>query len=274
MIYDVENNLESFNNYLFQEFNIDFRNYAGSSYARRIERFIRLEGLSSTAHLEEYLSMNPELVSYFINEVTVNTTEMFRDPDFWNSIRNTVIPKIASHDSFRIWHAGCSSGQEPFSMVILLKEMGLLDKVKIVATDLNGEILQNASKGIISGKEMELNKMNYRKSGGKDDLDKYFLPYDRDFKLNPELIEQIKFSKHDLVQNNIFSKFDLILCRNVLIYFNKDLQNTIFDKFSESLFKAGFLAIGRKETMLYSPAMVKFKEYDSEEKIYQLKSRE
>jgi chemotaxis protein methyltransferase CheR len=265
-----ETAINHLNKILLEKYTVDFSKYALSSYVRRVERYLSLQNLKSIEDLIIAFDKDNTLVADYIEEITVNTTEMFRDPEFWLVIRNEILPKIAQNDSIRIWHAGCSSGQEVFSMLILLTELGLSHRAKIVATDLSNEILKKAKAGAISKKEWLINQDNYTKSGGTRVFENYFNVKEKEHLFNSELLKNINFKKHNLVVDNAFSKFDLILCRNVMIYFNKELQDNVYQTFAGSLFKDAYLAIGMKETMNYSPAFKLFKEVRGDVRIYQL----
>jgi chemotaxis protein methyltransferase CheR len=194
---------------------------------------------------------------------------MFRDPSFWRELRDHIIPNILlNHNTINIWHAGCSSGEEVFSMAILLKEMGIHDKAKIIATDIDKVILQKAKSGIYPLKNMELNEKNYIRFQGTSSLYKYFKDENGRAIMDKSLVENVSFREHDLVQGIVFNKFDLILCRNVMIYFNQTLQNQVLKKHHESLFKYGYLIIGSKESLIWCEIANKFIVVNNEEKIY------
>lgn len=254
-----------------EKYHIDLINYAPASLERRIERFLSLHHFDSLNSLTTKIVNDSAFYDLFIKEITVNTTEMFRDASCWYQIRSEIIPVLREMPSARIWHAGCSSGEEVFSMAILLKEEGVYDKVKIVASDLNRDIIEIAKKGNYSIKSYELNEDNYKKAGGKKSLSDYIKMEDRNYTINSNLLENVKFLKHDLSKGEVFSKFDLILCRNVLIYFNKQLQEQVFTLFKNSLFKRGSLIIGKKESMNYYSEVNRFIEVSPVEKIYRLK---
>jgi chemotaxis protein methyltransferase CheR len=204
------------------------------------------------------LSDSPVFINEFLDELTVNVTEMFRDPSFWRIMREEILPAIMlNHKQFKIWHAGCSSGEEVLSMSIMLKEMGVLQDVTVIATDLDVNILEKAKSGMYPIKNMELNEKNYIRFQGTRNFKDY---YHED---NGNAV----FNK-DLVMGDIFNKFDLILCRNVMIYFNQTLQNEVLKKFHESLFKYGYLAIGSKESLIWCDYANRFIVVNNEEKIY------
>lgn len=255
---------------LLLKYKVDLSNYASASLERRLERFLSLHYFESIEKLTEKLLSDNLFFDLFIKEITVNTTEMFRDASSWKVIREQIIPLLKDLPTIRIWHAGCSSGEEVYSMAILLKEEGVLDKAKIIASDLNKEIIESAKKGCYSRKTTELNEENYLQSGGNKKFSDYYVPNDTCYLMDQNLISNVRFMKHDLSSGNEFSKFDIILCRNVMIYFNKDLQEKVFSLFQNSLFKRGFVIIGKKESMTYYSNSRMFSEVNSTEKIYRL----
>ena len=248
-------------------YDYDFTNYALSSFKRRVIRILELNRIgvdTLVTKLEE-----PSYMEYFLNEITVNVTEMFRDPSFWRALRDDIIPSILmNHDKIRIWHAGCSSGEEVLSMAILIREMDILSKVSMIATDLDTNILERARTAAYPLKNMNLNEKNYIRFQGKGKLADYYEEKDGKAVMNPELLENISFRKHDLVKGTVFNKFDLVLCRNVMIYFNQELQNQVLKKFHESMFKYGYLAIGSKESLIWCEIANKFIVVNNEEKVY------
>lgn len=250
-------------------YDYDFTNYAMSSFKRRINRILDLFKIATVDSLIKKISDDPVFFEEFIVEITVNVTEMFRDPSFWRILRDDIIPAIMlNHDKIRVWHAGCSSGEEVFSMAILLKEMGVLDNVQLIATDLDKEILKKAKSGRYSIKNMELNAKNYIRFQGTSSLKNYYSENKGTAVMDPELAENVSFREHDLVQGEVFNKFDLVLCRNVMIYFNQTLQNEVLKKFHESLFKFGYLIIGSKESLIWCDIANKFIVVNNEEKVY------
>jgi chemotaxis protein methyltransferase CheR len=252
-----------------EKYTYDFSNYAMSSFKRRIQRILELYKLASVDALIKKLSDEPRFVKEFVSEVTVNVTEMFRDPSFWRELRDHILPNIMlNHSNISIWHAGCSSGEEVFSMAIVLKEMGILDKTKIVATDIDLDILQKARSGVYSMKNMELNQKNYLRFQGTTNLEKYYKEENGKAIMDKSLVENVSFREHNLVASAAFSKFDLILCRNVMIYFNQTLQNNVLKMFHESLFKYGYLIVGSKESLIWCEIANKFIVANNEEKIY------
>lgn len=219
--------------------------------------------------LVKRLNEQPSFIHDFLDELTVNVTEMFRDPSFWRVMREEIIPSILlNHKQFKIWHAGCSSGEEVLSMTILLKEMGILQDVTIIATDLDVNILERAKLATYPVKNMELNEKNYIRFQGSSSFSKYYKADNGNAVFDKELMMNVNFRRHDLVLGEVFNKFDLILCRNVMIYFNQNLQNDVLKKFHESLFKYGYLAIGSKESLIWCDYANRFIVVNNEEKIY------
>ncbi len=250
-------------------YGMDFGDYAMSSFRRRVSRIIELERLGGVEVLIRKLETTPAYFHTFVSEITVNVTEMFRDPSFWRVLRDEVIPSVLlNQDKINIWHAGCSSGEEVFSMAILLEEMGLLDRARIFATDLDREIIQRARSGQYSLKNMELNSKNYLRFQGARTLEDYYTVRNQTAVLRPDLLRTVMFREHDLVAGEAFSKFELILCRNVMIYFNQQLQNQVLKLFHGSLHKFGYLAIGSKESLIWCDYANRFLAVNNEEKIY------
>jgi chemotaxis protein methyltransferase CheR len=253
---------------IYQKHGYDFRNYAMSSFKRRVTRMLELKNLNVDGLLKK-ISDQPGFINEFLDELTVNVTEMFRDPGFWRVLRDEVIPNILlNHKQFKIWHAGCSSGEEVLSMTILLSEMGILDDVSIFATDLDATIIDKAKSMSIPIKNMELNEKNYIRYEGPKNLKTYYREENGKAVFTRDLFRNVTFRRHDLVVGEIFNKFDLILCRNVMIYFNQALQNEVLKKFHESLFKYGYLAIGSKESLIWCEVVNRFIVVNNEEKVY------
>lgn len=252
-----------------EKYDYDFTNYAMSSFRRRIQRVVELYEFNSVETLIKRIKEEPKFFEEFISEITVNVTEMFRDPSFWRELRDHIIPNILlNHQSISIWHAGCSSGEEVFSMAILLKEMGILEKSKIIATDMDKSILEKAKAGQYALKNMELNEKNYIRYQGTKTLSNYFKEDNGKAFMDKSLVKHVSFREHDLVNGVVFNKFDLVLCRNVMIYFNQTLQNVVLKKLHESMFRYGYLAIGSKESLIWCEIANKFIVVNNEEKVY------
>ncbi len=269
MIQEIEiADLKKITELIYTRHGYDFRNYAISSLKRRIIRILEISGLTADT-LQKKLVEQPAFIDTFLDELTVNVTEMFRDPGFWRILRENIIPGILlNNKQFKIWHAGCSSGEEVISMNILLSEMGLIDHVTIIATDIDQSILERARTASYPLKSMELNEKNYIRFQGKKTLKDYYREENGKAVFHKELLRNVSFRKHDLVVGEPFNKFDLILCRNVMIYFNQTLQNEVLKKFHGSLFKFGYLAIGSKESLIWCEYANRFIVVNQEEKVY------
>ncbi|MGF1635463.1 MAG: CheR family methyltransferase [Cyclobacteriaceae bacterium] len=251
------------------KYGYDFTNYAISSFKRRVSRILELYKFQSLDTLIARISDDKVFFDDFLSEVTVNVTEMFRDPPFWRELRDKVLPNILlNHNKISIWHAGCSSGEEVYSMAIMLKEMGILDNCKIIATDIDHVILEKAKEGVYPAKNMELNEKNYVRFQGNTQLSDYFEVKNGKAYMDKSLVKDVSYRKHDLVNGIVFNKFDLVLCRNVMIYFNQTLQNEVLKKLHESIFKYGYLAIGSKESLIWCEIANRFIVVNNEEKVY------
>ncbi|MCC5929501.1 MAG: protein-glutamate O-methyltransferase CheR [Cyclobacteriaceae bacterium] len=251
------------------KYGYDFTNYAMSSFKRRVSRVLELYKFPNIETLITRISDDKAFFEDFVTEITVNVTEMFRDPPFWRELRDKILPNIMlNHNKITIWHAGCSSGEEVYSMAIMLKEMGILDNCRIIATDIDHEILEKAKEGIYPAKNMELNEKNYFRYRSSGQLADYYEVKNGKAYMDRSLVKDVSYRKHDLVNGIVFNKFDIVLCRNVMIYFNQTLQNEVLKKLHESIFKYGYLAIGSKESLIWCEIANRFIVVNNEEKIY------
>lgn len=246
----------------------DFTDYARASMMRRITRLCILDKFEHLTDLRSRLFTDPHYLLRFVTEITVNVTEMFRDPQLYKVIREQVLPILATHPLIRIWHAGCATGEEVFSLAILLKEAGLLHKSLLYATDINPVVLDRVKSGIYSIHNMREYSENYRLAGGVQDFSKYYTAQYDLVKFDHSLSKNIIVSTHNLVSDSSFNSFQLIFCRNVLIYFNAELQNRALQVFDQSLETLGFLALGSKETLRFSPIHPKYKIVDDKNKVW------
>jgi chemotaxis protein methyltransferase CheR len=246
----------------------DFTGYARASLKRRIEGFLTKGKYTSFASMQERLLKDYSHFMYFIEEITVNVTEMFRDTSFYKTLREKTLPVLATYPFIRIWHAGCSTGEEVYSMAILLKEANLLHKSILYATDLNQAVLEKAKTGIFPMSNMQQNSENYIKAGGKGEFSTYYHANYQNAKFDSSLADRMIFSTHNLAADSSFNEFQLILCRNVLIYFNRDLQSKVLQLFDRSLESLGFLALGSKESLRFSTVASHYKQVDNKEKIW------
>ena len=262
MIDDRE--LEVLINDVFEYHGFDFSGYSRASLKRRVDRVYQMDGFTHFGDLLAKVRTDTDYVKRLVEEITVNVTEMFRDPHFYKTLRNEVLPILATKPFIRLWHAGCSTGEEVFSMAIMLQEANLLHKSLIYATDINPIVLDMAKKGVFPLRMMKQYSENYMASGGTEDFSDYYTANYGLAKFGGELQEKMVFSQHNLVSDHSFNEFDLILCRNVMIYFDKDLQERALVLFDESLAKLGYLALGTKETIKFSPLQKKFRQLNKE----------
>jgi len=251
-------------NDLYETHGYDFNDYSRASLKRRINRLFILDKYPSFAEFRYKVKFDTSYLKRFVEEITVNVTEMFRDPAFYKTLRTEILPLLATYPLIRIWHAGCSTGEEVYSMAILLKEANLLHKSLLYATDINPEVLQKGMEGIFPLAQMKQYSENYILSGGVKDFSGYYSAKYNRAKFDEELRKRVIFSTHNLVSDRSFNEFQLILCRNVLIYFEKDLQDKVFILFDQSLEKLGFLALGSKETLRFSAIAHKYKQHPKE----------
>lgn len=256
-----------------EAYGYDFRGYAVASLKRRILRFANIAGVS-IFDLKYHLVNDKSFFFWMLGSLTVNVTEMFRDPLFYADLKELVLPALATYPLIKIWHAGCSSGEEAFSMAIMLHEAGILDRCKIYATDMNMANIEQATSGIIPMARMKEYTANYLRAGGIHDFSNYYTArYDHAI-ISKELRSHILFSQHNLVTDYVFNEFQLICCRNVLIYFNKKLQNQVINLFHSSLSPLGYLALGTKESLIFTDLVDNFEVISSKSKIYRRKVNE
>jgi len=246
----------------------DFTEYAEASVIRRIRAFMESNKIISLKDLGKMVLKDEADFERFIQEITVNVTEMFRDPNFYKSLRKNVVNRLATYPFIKVWIAGCSTGEEVYSMAILFREEGLLERTVIYATDINQEALQKAREGISSINNMKSYTENYLKAGGKNSFSDYYKAKYNSVLWDKTLRQNIVFSVHNLAMDKSFNEFQLILCRNVLIYFNQSLQSKVITLFYESLCPFGFLCLGNKESLLFADKRSCFEDIDKKERIF------
>jgi chemotaxis protein methyltransferase CheR len=246
----------------------DFADYSRASMQRRVKKFMADAGFKTLYDLKFHLVNDKTVFEYFLQRITVNVTEMFRDPEFYKAIRQKVLPVLESYPIIKIWHAGCSSGEEVFSMAILLQEAGLLSRCRIYATDINPANIEKSKKGILPLEVMKDYVSNYIKAGGQNDFASYYTAKYDNAIIRKDLRQNIVFSQHNLVTDQVFNEFQLICCRNVMIYFNRQLQNKVIHLFHDSLSTFGFLALGIKESLAFTDIKNRFEIISMHEKIF------
>ncbi len=246
----------------------DFTDYAEASVKRRVLHFMNSKKIEALTDLGKMIFADEKLFEELVQTMSVTVTEMFRDPIFYKSLRENVMKRLATYPFIKIWIAGCATGEEIYSIAILLKEEGLLNRSVIYATDINQKSLQIAKEGVYAVENMKSHIANYQKSGGIESFSEYYKSKYNSVMFDKSLKQNIVFSPHNLAVDKSFNEFQLIICRNVLIYFNQQLQNKVINLFHESLCPFGFLGLGSKESLLFSDKRKEFEEIDKREKIF------
>lgn len=254
---------------LYLKYHYDFRNYSPASMKRRLQQARDHFGCTSFSELQHKALHQPGVIGSLLPFLTIQVSDMFRDPSYFRSLRENVIPHLRTYPSLKVWIAGCSAGEELYSMAILFREEGLENRTIFYATDISSEALEAARAGVYGLDRIALFTENHRRSGGKSSLSDYYTTGYGRAKFDPSLRERAVFSDHSLVSDAVFAETQLISCRNVLIYFNRDLQDRAVGLFNESLVRKGFLGIGSKESLRFSAHAGSFLEFDREERIYQ-----
>jgi chemotaxis protein methyltransferase CheR len=260
--------LKSFLDSIKFMYGYDFTEYAEASVKRRIINFMNIHKVFSLQDLSKMLLKDESMFETFIQELSVTVTEMFRDPSFYKSLRENVMSRLATYPVIKIWIAGCATGEEVYSIAILLKEEGLLERSIIYATDINQKSILIAKDGLYTVDNMKAYTNNYNASGGKSSLSDYYISKYNSVLFDKNLRQNIVFSPHNLTADKSFNEFQLVVCRNVLIYFNQQLQNRVINLFHESLCPFGFLALGNKESLLFTDKKASFEDIDKKERIF------
>ena len=253
---------------LARRFGYDFRNYARASLTRRIRHAARNEGLTSISALQERLLHDEAATLRFVEALSVHTTGMFRDPDVYRSLRAQVIPLLKTYPFVRIWHAGCSTGEEVYSLAILLHEAGIYARCRIYATDISDAVLKRAQEGIFPLRNMRDYTLAYQRAGGEQDFSSYYVADHTSAIFRQGLRRQLVFSQHSLVCDAAFNEFHLIVCRNVLLYFDQTLRERAHGLFYNSLVNFGMLALGKKESLRYTSHEGLYQELSPSLRIY------
>ena len=246
----------------------DFTEYAEASVIRRVTNFMAMKKVDAIETLGKMILQDEKLFEEFVQQISVTVTEMFRDPLFYKSLRENVMHRLATYPFIKIWVAGCATGEEVYSIAILLKEEGLLNRSVIYATDINQKSLQIAKEGVYALANMKSHTANYQKSGGQKSFSEYYKAKYNSVLFDKSLKQNIVFAPHNLAVDKSFNEFQLIICRNVLIYFNQQLQDKVIHLFYDSLCTLGFLGLGNKESLLFYENRKSFGEVDRKEKIF------
>ncbi len=248
----------------------DFSGYSFDMLTRRILDTLSKCECTRVADMIPKILSDPEFFSVLVYNISIPVTEMFRDPSFYNCLRHQVLPVLKTCSHIKVWHAGCASGEEVYSMAILLKEEGLYDKCQIYATDINDIALKKARDGVYRASDMAQYTQNYQRAGGTATFsDYYHAKYDW-AKIDASLKKNVTFANHNLVTEGVFGEMNLILCRNVFIYFNRELQDEVLNLFIESLCHDGILCLGRSESLRFSNVEEAFEDISTDEKIFQI----
>lgn len=254
---------------LYHRYHYDFRSYAMSSIRRRLRQAREQLGFATISALQEAALHDPAMLPHLLGFLTVQVSEMFRDPGYFRAIREKVVPHLRTYPSLKVWIAGCSSGEELYSFVILFREEGLEERTIFYATDINPDALALAEAGVYDLDRVRLFTENHRLSGGRTSLSDYYQTGYNRCLLDKGLRRNVVFSDHSLVTDQVFGEMQLVSCRNVMIYFDRDLQDRAIGLFKESLPRHGFLGLGAKETLRFSAHAGAFRDFVREEKIYQ-----
>lgn len=253
---------------VFRHYGFDFRSYAYASLKRRFWKRIQAEGLQTVSALQDRVLHDPAMMEKLLLDLSINVTAMFRDPSFYLAFRREVVPLLRTYPFVRIWHAGCSTGEEVYSMAILLEEEGLLDRARIYATDINEVVLQRARDGIFPLDRMQEYTQNYLNAGGKRSFSEYYTAMYEGARFAPTLLQNVVFAQHNLVTDRSFAEFNVILCRNVMIYFDRALQARVHELFRASLVLFGVLGLGSKETLRLSGVEEAYEPINARERLF------
>lgn len=269
----VTDDINYLTSYIDRHYGYDFSKYSISSFKRRLNRIMNKFGFVTIEHLIEHFQQDKTFIRVFLHEITVHVSEMFRDPEFWAYSRENCLNTLftqSKKNKINFWLAGCAGGEEVFSLAILLKEKGWYERAHIIATDIDELIFENARSGKIPLKQLQtIYHNNYIKAGGSKQLSDYYTIQNNTAVMDLSLLENVTFQKHDLVKEKPLNSFDVVFCRNVMIYFTPQLQNQVYHLLTESLSRTGILAIGSKESMIWTDLTKHFEIINKAEKIFQ-----
>jgi len=253
---------------VFRLFGYDFRQYSPTSVKRRLKEMVAVDHLDSISSLQERVFRDPDMLNRLVSSMSIQASHLFRDPKFFLAFRRKAVPLLRTYPLIRIWHAGCANGEEVYSMAILLKEEDLLNKSLLYATDINVEALQIALHGAYSTQHIEACERNYKEAGGRASLASYFEREGRKSRITKDLRDHIVFTRHNLVTDGSFNEFNVILCRNVLLYFTQELRNRVHALLHGSLMRFGLLALGAQETIRFTTFEKQYRPLDEENNLY------
>jgi chemotaxis protein methyltransferase CheR len=253
---------------IFRQYGFDFREYAPASLRRRVWRRAHAEGLSTISALQDRLLHDPASMERLLLDLSINVTAMFRNPGFYTAFRRKVVPMLRTYPFTRIWIAGCSTGEEVYSLAILLQEEDLYDRTRVYATDINEAVLERARGGVFPLDKMREYTQNYINAGGSRAFSEYYLAKYDGAQFQRTLVDNVVFAQHNLVSDRSFNEFNVIVCRNVMIYFDRRLQERVHRLFYDSLVTFGVLGLGHRESIRQSPYEDRYEELESTEKLY------
>ncbi|MCW2956850.1 MAG: methyltransferase, CheR-type, SAM-binding domain, C-terminal [Thermoleophilia bacterium] len=253
---------------IHRHYGFDFRQYSPASLRRRLGKRMQDEGLASLSQLQDRVLHDEATMERLLLDLSINVTSMFRDPGFYAAFREHVVPLLRTYPYFRVWHAGCSTGEEVYSMAILLHEEGLLDRARIYATDMNEAVLERARSGIFPVDQMKAHTTNYVAAGGGAAFSDYYLARYDGALFHRWLTENVVFARHNLATDGPFNEFHVVICRNVMIYFDPELQERVHDLFHDSLVRRGVLALGAKESVRFTAREDDYGVLDQQWKLY------
>ena len=253
---------------IYQHYGFDFRGYALGSLKRRLWRRAIGEKVETLSALQDRVLHDPAVMERLLLDLSINVTAMYRDPTFFQAFRAKVVPLLRTYPFVRIWNAGCSTGEETYSLAILLKEEGLYDRTRIYATDINDKVLERAREGRFPLEKMREYTENYLRAGGNDEFSRYYTVDGDEASFTSDLCSQVVFAQHNLVSDAPFNEFNVIVCRNVMIYFGKTLQDRVHELFNDSLEQLGILALGHKESIRFTRHEERYEALDAQEKLY------
>jgi chemotaxis protein methyltransferase CheR len=253
---------------IYEAYGYDFRQYSRGSLRRRLHRRMDAEGLTTISALQDRVLHDRSCMSRLLHDLSVNVSSMFRDPGFYLAFRTRVVPLLRTYPFLRIWNAGCSTGEETFSLAILLREHGLYERARIYATDMNDAVLERARAGVFPIGKMQEYTSNYIQAGGERAFSEYYVADGKTARFDGSLIDNVVFAEHNLVTDRSFNEFHVIMCRNVMIYFDRALQDRVLGLLHDSLTIFGVLALGTKETLELSSYADRYEEFDAAHKLY------
>jgi chemotaxis protein methyltransferase CheR len=265
--YEISSLLET----IFQQYGYDFRQYSEAHIRRRIVNRMAMSGLEDLAQVQSLVLKDETFASKLLQDLSITVTEMFRDSGFYKSLREYVIPVLKTYPFIKIWHAGCATGEEAYSMAIIMQEEGLYDRTTIYATDFNQRALNQAKEGIFSNAMIKEYTGNYQLSGGIESFSNYYMAKYDNVIMNQSLKKNIVWANHNWVTDSVFAEVHMVLCRNVLIYFDKNLQNKVQKKIYNSLINGGVLCLGSKESIQFTDLHDKYTELDKKQRIFKKK---